>query len=61
MKKKIKKEELYFPQSVLRPVGNFLLAQLAKLKVQRRHIAEDDPFRNVSSLAMYIEKACNKL
>ena len=51
MKKKIKKEELYFPQSVLRPVGNFLLAQLAKLKVQRRHIAEDDPFRNVSRIS----------
>jgi RNA polymerase-binding transcription factor DksA len=45
-KVEIKKENLRFPSSLLKPVGTFLKAKLASLRLNRKKISTEDPFND---------------
>ncbi len=39
-------QKIRFPSQILLPVANFLKAQLAKLKINRKKISSEDPFND---------------
>lgn len=42
----IKKAKIQFPSNLLKPVGAFLTAKLASLRINRKKIATEDPFND---------------
>lgn len=38
--------ELRFPENLLKPVGDFLTAKLASLRIHRKKISTEDPFND---------------
>lgn len=39
-----------FPANLLLPVAKFLSAQLSKLKIQKKNISSEDPFKNANRI-----------
>lgn len=50
-KSKKKKDQLQFPASILKPVNDFLSANLHKLKERKKEVEKGDPFKNTARIA----------